>query len=146
MMWKKFLLKIRSPITTLSGILLPLFVILLLYIIRSQVSRDPQPAQSFLVDRAHVNLIEDAILQCYNQNRVLFVTPNNSYVQEFYNYTYNRAVASLGHQVVNATWQLYDTEGDVENYVQLSDYGTQLPFLNAAIVFDQPSFDNSQWT
>nr|XP_043635410.1 ABC transporter A family member 1 [Erigeron canadensis] len=144
MLRKNWLLKIRHPYITLSEILLPVVVMLMLIAVRTQVDTKIHPAQSYIKKDTYVEVGKSDISPTFNQvleslfanGEYLAFAPNTSDTRTMIN------VLSYKFPLMKLVTKLYKDELELEMYLKSNTYADcsevkncSHPKIKGAIVF-----------
>lgn len=144
MLRKNWLLKIRHPFVTLSEILLPTVVMLLLIAVRSRTDLQIHPAQPYIQDgmfvevgKSKISAPFDNILQLLlSKGEHLAFVPDSSETSMMLN------ILSLKFPLLKEVTKVYKDEEELETYIRSEDYGANdceknisYPKIKGAIVF-----------
>ncbi|GAQ79509.1 ABC transporter A family [Klebsormidium nitens] len=155
LLWKNWLLKKRHPLSTALEVLLPVCVLVLLMVLRTQVDHTFHATTAYITPKTYVRVGASdasapfpAILDhCARRAaHIAFVPGNSSWVQDMV------ALLSMQFPKLKEVALLYPDEAALEAYVQTREYGTTdpvsgevHPFLLGAVVFHStgPAYDYS---
>lgn len=143
---KNWLLKIRHPFTTLTEIMLPTIIMVLLIAIRSTVDTQIHPAQAYIrkgmfveVGKSEVSPSFDSLLQLLlARNEYLAFVPATEQTRKMLD------VLSLRYPLLQMVAKLYEDESVLESYIRSDLYGCHdvtrnlsNPKIRGAIVFHE---------
>ncbi|KAJ3669241.1 hypothetical protein LUZ60_011191 [Juncus effusus] len=146
MLRKNWLLKIRHPITTLTEILLPTIVMLMLIAIRTRVDTTIHPVQSYIKKGMFVEVGKSEISPSFETILKLLVSQDEflAFAPDTTETRFMLDALAMKFPLIKMVGKIYKTELEFEDYIRSDSYGITDPSKNlsnpkikGAIIFNE---------